>query len=122
MEKHLDVMRRTVELAATCLEGIEHIRIRVNKGYFEDTIQLLQDFVHAVYQMEKSIQPIVNELPPNQLEEFTTLLRDAIDLVVSAYEKGEGGKALEIIQFNLLPSYKKWQSELERCLNPFILS
>lgn len=122
MEKHLDVMRRTVELAATCLEGIEHIRIRVNKGYIEDTIQLLQDFVHAVYQMEKSIQPIVNEILPNQLEEYTILLRDAIDFVVSAYEKGEGGKALEIIQFNLLPSYKKWQSELERCLNPFIFS
>jgi hypothetical protein len=45
-----------------------------------------------------------------------------MEQMVSAYEQGEGGKVLEIIQFNMHPDYKRWKAELERKFHPYVLS
>jgi hypothetical protein len=122
IEKYLDVMKRMVELSETCLEGMEHIKLQLNEGRFEDSIRLMTDVVEAYHRMEKSLQDFLSQLSPNRIEELSNPLRRAFEYVVSAYEEGEGAKALEIIQFNLLPSYKKWKGELERSLNPYLVS
>lgn len=122
MEKHHDVMKRTVELSGSCVEALEHIKVRINDGAFEDTVRLMDDLVNAVYQIEKSMQGYLDQLPANGIEDKTIQLRNALDHTVSAYEQGEGGKALEIIQFNLLPSCKGWKEEIEMALHPYVLS
>jgi hypothetical protein len=122
MEKYLDVMKRIVELAETCLEGMEHIKLQLNEGRFEDSIRLMTDVVDAYHSMEKSLQDFLSQLPPNRIEELSNTLRSAFEYMVSAYEEGKGAMALEIIQFNLLPSYKRWKGELERILNPYLVS
>src|SRR5690606_25210259 len=120
--KYVDTMKQTVGLAETCLEGIEHIKSRFNEGHFEDTIRLFRDSVEAYYHMERAIQALPKKLAANQLEERTESLRKAFEHVVSAYKKGDRGKAQEIIQFTLQPAFKKWKSELEKAFAPYIVS
>ena len=122
MNKYIDVMKRTTELAETCLKGLEHVKSKLNEGEFDSTMMMFHDSANAFYQMHKSIQPVLKELPDNELESLSASLRDTIELDVSTYEQGDRGKVLEILQFTLLPQYKKWQAELNRCFRPYLLS
>jgi hypothetical protein len=123
MEKYMDVMKRTVELSESCLGAINHIKVRLNEGAaFEDSIRLMDDLVNGFYQIEKSLQGFITKLPLNQIEGLTNRLRSAMEHTVSAYEQGESGKVLEIIQFNLLPSFKSWRAELDQVLSPYLIS
>jgi hypothetical protein len=121
MEKYIDVMKRTIELSESCKETLEHIKLRLNEGAFEDTFRSMDDFVNGFYQIEISMSDYLHKLSPNGIEERTIHLRNAMEHVVSAYEQGESGKALEIIQFNLLPNCISWKAEIERVLNPYVL-
>jgi hypothetical protein len=53
MEKYLDVVKRTIELSDTCLDGLEHIKGRLNEGRFEETFQMMSDVVSAFSQLGK---------------------------------------------------------------------
>jgi len=122
MNKYIGIMKRTTELADTCLKGLEHIRSKLNQGEFNSTLMMFHDSANAFHQMQKSIQTVLKELPDNELELLSDSLRDTIELVVSTYEQEDRGKVLEILQFTLLPQYKKWQDELNRCFQPYLLS
>ncbi len=86
MEKYLDIMKRTIELSETCLEGLEHIKGELNEGRFEETIQLMNDVVTAFSQMENSIKSIFPTLLSNHIESLTHSLRNAFEHMVTAYE------------------------------------
>jgi hypothetical protein len=122
MEKYIDVMKRTIELSESCVESLEHIKLRINEGAFEETIQSMDDLVNAVYQIEVSMQGYLREIPANRIEERTNQLRNSLEHVVSAYGQRESAKALEIIQFNVLPSCKGWKTEIEKALQSYVLS
>ncbi|MBO8138812.1 MAG: hypothetical protein H0Z40_11955 [Desulfotomaculum sp.] len=120
MNQYIEVMKRATELAETCLEGLEHVKKKLNEGHFESTMLLFHDSLDAFFRMQASVQPILGELPPNELESRADSLRDAFELAVSAYEQGDRAKVQEIMQFTLVPTYKKWQAELNRCLRPYL--
>ncbi len=59
MNKYIDVMKRTTELGETCLEGLEHIKSRLNQGEFDSTMMMFHESAKAFYQMHKSMQPVL---------------------------------------------------------------
>ncbi|OBZ10275.1 MULTISPECIES: hypothetical protein [Bacillales] len=122
MDKHLDTLNRTIELAETCLEGIEHMKKRLNEGYIEDTITLFKGIVEAYYHMEILLQALSAVLPANQLKELTLALRHALEQLTSAYENNEWNSIQEIIRFTLLPAYKKWKSEIAQAFSSYTYS
>ncbi|BAU26562.1 hypothetical protein DFP93_10856 [Aneurinibacillus soli] len=122
MEKYMDVMKQTVELSETMSEALEHIKIRVNEGNIESTIQLVDDTMIAFSTIVKSMQRFLYKLPPNQIEEHTDMLVKGFQVLTTAYEQGQSGKILEVLQFTILPAYKKWSSELEKHLQSYIVS
>jgi len=121
VDKHIDIMRRIIELLETCLEGLEHAKSKMNEGDFENGIIMLHNMVDY-YQAELFLQPLMKDLPANQIERLDEALRNSFDLVTSAYEHGDSAKAVEFMQFSVLPNFKKWQAELNRCLLPHIVS
>lgn len=83
---------------------------------------MLDDVLAAYARIEKALQPVLSSLEENKIVELTNNIRSSFDIVVSALEQGEGAKAQEVMQFNLLPSYKTWLLELNRILKPYIVS
>ncbi len=122
MEKRIDRMRKIIELVETCLEGLEHAKSKMNEGDFENGVIMLHNVVDGYYQAELLLQPLYKDLPSNQLEPLDQALRNSLELVTSAYEQGERVKAMELMQFSVVPNFKKWQAELNRCLLPHIVS
>jgi hypothetical protein len=121
MEKHIDVMKRILELTETMEEGLTHIRNQVNEGYFEASVPLVQDVIAAFASIEKSILDI-NNLPQAEFDEVFQNLRQGFNVLTEAYEQGSGGKSLEVLQFNVLPIFKKWKAALEKSFEPYIVS
>jgi hypothetical protein len=122
VEKYLDIIRRTLELADTCLQGLEHAKACLNEGRFEDGIIMLHDTVYGYYQMEKALVPVLANLLDTKMRPFGEALSNALDIMVSVQERGERAKALELMQFSVVPAYKKWHAELNRCLRPYVAS
>ncbi len=122
MEKYTDVIRRTLDLADTCLQGLEHAKNRMREGRFEDGIIMLHDAVSGYCQMEKALIPVLANLPGNKMGPSGAALRNALDSVVSVQEKGERAKALELMHFSVVPAYQKWQAALNRLLRSCIAS
>ncbi|MTI80205.1 MAG: hypothetical protein FH758_04850 [Firmicutes bacterium] len=120
--KYYDVIKRAVDLSETGLEGMLHISSKLNEGNYQQAIPLLEDVMKACLSIDASIQPVLSELASNELESLGKKVRNGFELVVSAFEQGEPGKAQEVVQFNLMPNYKKWHAEINRVLKPLILS
>lgn len=115
-----DIMKRTVELAETGLEGLEQIRVDLKEGKYGQAMTLLQDTLDAFRSMEEVIKPILPSLLPNQLDQLTHQLTKAYQLIALTYEQRAYTEVQEIMQNNLLPSYKKWHAELDRSFLPYI--
>jgi hypothetical protein len=122
MEKYMDVMKRTLELSETMGEALEHIKSQVNEGQAESTIQLANDTMTAFASIVQGMRGFLDELPPNQVEEYTDKLLKGFEVLTKAYEQHQDGKILEVLQFNVLPAYKKWNRELVQHLQPYIVS
>ncbi len=123
MEKYLDVMRRTVELSETGLEGLEHMKQQIEEGYFEQSLPLFTDVISAYLEIEKSLSLFSDELSPNQLAATGQQLSASIETVVAAFEKGGGRESIyDLLNSRVIPQYRVWQEELQRCLQPYFIS
>lgn len=122
MEKYFDVIKRILELTDTCLEGLEYIELKLSEGKYSKSIPLLEDILNGFNEIQKAMEPILLELPENLIELLTDYLTDMFEFLIFTYEKDEMNKALEILNFKLLPGYKRWQEELEKTLKPYIAS
>ena len=80
------------------------------------------DATTAFTEIEEALQPILPELPENNIPEKTDKLRSALAVMVSEYEKSKGLRGREIFQFNLEPAFENWRTELEEVLKPYTLS
>lgn len=119
-QQYYDVIKRIVELAETGLEGLKQIELDLKEGKYEQSVTLLQDTINAFYSIEKAIKPMTPNLLPNELTPLSQQLTESYQLIISAYEQRAYTKAQEIMQYNLLPSYKKWHAELDSSLLPYI--
>ncbi|MGF7184415.1 hypothetical protein GGQ84_000498 [Desulfitispora alkaliphila] len=122
MEKQTEVMTKAIELSRTGLEGLEHIHKKTIEGQFEETAILFKDVFHAFTEVEQAIKPIIPELDENEIEPLTASLIEGFKLMLAAYEKEENMRPVEVMQFTLLPRYKKWQAELEKSFAKYTAS
>lgn len=125
MEKYSEVMRQTIELSDTCLEGMEHIFFQLRDGYMEGTIAILGDVIQAIFQLDQSVQLFGEVLPPKEvkpLSQSSQLIYNDLNHIVEAYEQGVSGQALDVLEFRLLPNYKKWKNSLEKCLHSYVVN
>jgi hypothetical protein len=122
VKKYLDLVRKALNLADTCLEGMEHTKTCLKEGRFEDGLIMLHDTVNSYYQIEKALVPVLASLPGNNIAFLSETLRQALDSMLAVQEQGERAKALELMQFSVVPAYKKWHAELNRCLQPYVAS
>lgn len=122
MEKHIDVMKQSVELSETILEGLQHIQKLLGEGKFEETMSMFEDIVSAFSTMQQSLTPVTEKLENQEIDAKAIKVQAALELVVTAYEAKSHGKVQEIIQFTLTPQLKKWKEALEKTFQPYIIS
>lgn len=111
-----------INLSNTIMEGLEHIKSRIVDGYFEDTYYLLEDIINAIASIHKATEPLLPLLGDNQIEQYTEQLTHLIDEMTNNYQAKQIEKAKIDMQLVLIPAFKEWKNELERCLSNYIAS
>ncbi|MEZ2658258.1 hypothetical protein [Aneurinibacillus aneurinilyticus] len=122
MENKIHVMKHVLELSQTMGEALEHIKAQVNEGQEANTIELANDTMSAFASIIQSMGTFLGDLPKNKIEEYTNILLKSFDVLATTYEQQQGVKTLEVLQFNVLPAYKKWKEELENQLQRYVVS
>lgn len=122
MDNHIEIMQKVTELSKTGLEALEHIQKRTMEGHFEETAPMFKDVFNSFTEIEKAIQPILPAIENNELNALTASLLEGFKLMLGAYKKEENMRPLEVMQFTLLPRYKKWQEELEESFSKYTAS
>jgi len=117
-----EIIKYTLTLLETMEEGIDYVKAKLGELNIEGTVTVLTDLITAFTEVEKSISPMLEKLPENNIIEKSDKLRRAFDIMVNEYEDNNGQKTLEIIQFTLQPSFKNWKQELENILKTYVLS
>ena len=111
-----------ISLSDTIMEGLEHIKQRVLDGYLEDTYYLMEDIINAVASIHRAIDPMLPLMGENQIEELTCNINHLIDEMINNYREQRIEKAKIDFRLVLIPAFKEWKNELERCLSKFIAS
>jgi len=122
LDKYLDVIRKTLQLSETILEGLAYIQANLDLGEFEKTKTMFTDVIEGIYQIQQSISAFLSELPANEIAALNGRLKNSLDGVVTAYEQKEAAQLKEKMEEELLPVFQKWQEELSRCLRPYLLN
>ncbi|TFJ94293.1 hypothetical protein [Lentibacillus salicampi] len=122
MEKYSDVMKQSSALLETVDEGLQHMQTLLKHGKYEATISLFEDIVQAFSTIEKSVLNLPEELLTDDIQSLTGKVRNALDSVVDAYEANRYGSVRELLQFTLLPVYRKWAKELNRTFTLYVVS
>ena len=122
MEKYIEVMKQSLDLSGTILEGLQHIQNLLGEVKIDETMALFEDVISAFAVVERSIEPVKEELHDHDLEEKVKSVKGALEHVVSAYEVKNYGKVQEVMQFTFVPQFKKLKDELERAFRPYLIS
>lgn len=115
-------MKNSIELSETVLEGLQYIQKLLNEGKNEQSVFMFEEVLQAHETITRTIDPVVKELKNEGIPSKQAEFSNATNLVVTAYEEKNYAKVQEILQFNLVPQFKKLKEELEKAFNPFIVS
>lgn len=121
MERHLEVIKHIIKLLETLSEGLEYVQIRLDEGSMHATMQVLEDCMEAFAAIERSLNPLLAELPQNQIEFHSETLFKSMDYLVFYYEQSNVGHACHILREETFPAFQTWKQEIESDLYPFIL-
>ncbi|QGU00402.1 hypothetical protein SYNTR_1808 [Candidatus Syntrophocurvum alkaliphilum] len=122
MEKYYEVIVRILELLETMDSGLEQVKLKTEEGKFEETLMMFNDLVVGYSSIESAMQPMLEKLPENNLENKSQKMRDSVDQMVATYENKEPAKGLELMKSSLLPAFQEWKKEIEKTIKPYILS
>ncbi|WP_188206706.1 hypothetical protein [Alkalibacillus aidingensis] len=112
MDQQTQILKQSIDLSQTMLQGLEHIQALLNDGKFEETMYLFEDVVRAHLSVSKSL---INkkEIDVSKINEKSQNIQDSFDKVVKAYETNDKGSVQQILQFTLIPKVKEWHEELD---------
>lgn len=122
MDKYIEVIKKSIQLSDTILEGLEHITKLLNDGKHEQSVFLFEDVMEAYTSIRTATEPIVKKLKSETVREKQVDIENVIVQVVSEYEKNNYLKVQEIFQHELVPKYKTFKEELEKLFEPYLIS
>lgn len=117
----MEVMRKTLELMDTCIDGVEYITWRLHEGKMEACLYLLEDIVCGFYKMKDSMD-LLNNYFSRRYDHYKEYeVENELDAIITAYKLHQINQAI-LHAGRLLPRFKVWKGELEGHFRSFILS
>ncbi len=119
MEKYLDIMKSSTDLAETISEGLQHFQKLFGEGRFEQSLFLFEDILEAYSAIERSVNSIIEAKNPENLKASLKSVNHALSIVVDTYEDKKYMKVQEVLQFTLIPQFNRLKAE---AFSPYLLS
>ena len=122
MERYIEVMKQSLNVLETMIEGLEHVPQQINENKMPDAIQLMDDMLVGFMSVEKSLQPVLEEadgadIATQQLQK----VNEAFERVVTAIENDAFETVVEMLEESLTPQVKKLHSSLIELFRPYVI-
>ncbi|MDD3024368.1 MAG: hypothetical protein PHE26_10780 [Syntrophomonadaceae bacterium] len=117
MDHLYEIAGDIINLSSTVLEGLNHMKQRMEEGQLNETLFLFEDVLEALLSIENSIQPLTEN--KEGLDAAVVALKQSLEMLARAYEEKNLGKALAELSDNLIPVVEKLRSELETALKTY---
>jgi len=115
MNVRMAMTNRILPLAENMLEGLEHAVLLIQDGKIEQTHGLMVDVIEGFGSIEDAI-PLVWKEEQDRIMEWTHGLRDKFSVLVTAYENEDKLAILDVLESDILPSYRSWLDYLKNNL------
>jgi len=111
-ETRSEIHRMIIDLSETTGEGLEHINKLTVQGRFEETADIFTDVANSFHETEKALLVTVEGYEESGLQARSQQVVEAMQLMLQAYEGDREVRPMEIMQFTLVPAYRRWQKEM----------
>jgi len=111
-EKKSEIHKMIIDLGETTAEGLEHINNLTVGGRFEETAEMFTDVANSFHESEKALLVTFDGYQDSNLQAKGKKVTEAMQLMLQAYEGDREARPMEIMQFTLLPAYRRWQKEV----------
>lgn len=122
VKKYYEVIEKSLQLLETIEEGLIYIQKQLEELRYEEGFTVLKDAMEAIVSIESAIHPMKDGLQENCLDVLAVAIKESMKKAINSYENGKELDLGEQIEKEILPSFMKWKEEVERVLNPYILS
>lgn len=113
MENNIDVIRKSVELSDTVIDGLQHIQSLLFRGMNTEAIHLFEDVLYAYITIERSIRQILENLAIQNPVKSITSIKVTIDIIISSFEQNRYEDVDSVIESELIPQFKNLKKEFE---------
>jgi hypothetical protein len=117
MDKKINIYKTMLELADTTLEGVEHIHSRTMEKRFDETAELFTDVADSFHEMKKALHCYHPGYGESSLELLSKDVISGMQLLLSAYEGDADVRPMVVLQFSLVPGFRRWHEALQEELN-----
>lgn len=121
MNKYIEVMQRILGLSETMEDAISYMDSQIKESRFEQALVTLEDVIDAQACICEAMVPIQARLENNGIEDYSQELQRVLGETIKLCERGEVSKMQFAVENNLAPAFTRWQDELRRVLEPYVL-
>jgi len=122
MEKYVDVMKRSIELSETVIEGFQHTQRLIRDTQFEQAVLMFEESLKGYAQLEESVRPVILKLQDDEIESQLEKVQKKAHLIVDAFGKEDFSKVNEILQFTMVPLFKSITKSMDQLFSRYLLS
>lgn len=123
MEKDLAVIRQTLKLLETILEGLDHTQSLLHEEKHNEVIIMFEDIVFAFTRIESALHPLLDSMENTKvLEKNVNNAGSSINKNVSILEAHRFKDMQFQLEEELIPVFQGLKSKLENFFQPYLLS
>ncbi len=122
MENQISLCREIIIMGGTMEEALNHLVGRMGEGHFEDTRYLFDDIMEAFRSINAALETVSIQWEETKAGELSDRLQMSIDKMNQSYEDNKLDQGRIDMQFILMPAFKAWIQEIDKCLSPLIQS
>jgi hypothetical protein len=122
LDHRIEIYFSMLALAETAYEGLEHIHLRTMQGHFEDTAELFTDVADSFHELHRALSGFLPDYGESELEKQTAAVTESMKLMLAGYEDDKEIRPMVVLQFSLLPGFRRWFGGLQEALGSFCAS
>ncbi len=114
MDKRMDIYKSVLNLADTTLEGIEHVYQRTMDGRFDDTAEIFTDVADSFHEIKIALISYLPDYEKSDIDQSADEVVEGMKLLLLSYEGDQDVRPMVVLQFSLLPAFRRWHLALQK--------
>ena len=118
----MDVIKRSLELAETIREALQHTQSLMADGRFEQAMIMFEESLTGFAHIEKSVRPVAGNIGNSDIEDKFVKVQKTAKRLVEFFGDRDFPMVKEVLQFTMIPRFKSLQESMEVAFRSYVTS